>query len=49
MEYELLNLFGGANIPDNAEAWEFATYPLDGDQEAREEAWAFANKETDQR
>jgi DNA replication protein DnaC len=49
MEHVLGDLFGGANIPDNAEAWEFATYPLDGDQEAREEAWAFANKETFQR
>ena len=49
MEGELLNLFGGANIPDNAEAWEFATYPLDGDQIAKGEAWAFANRETVQR
>jgi len=49
MEGELLNLFGGANIPDNADPWEFATYPLDGDQIAKEEAWAFANKETMQR
>lgn len=46
MERELGHLFGGANIPDYAGPWEFATYPLDGDQEAREEAWAFANKET---
>jgi DNA replication protein DnaC len=49
MEHELLKLFGGANIPDNAGPWQFATYPLDGDQVAKEEAWAFANKETFQR
>jgi DNA replication protein DnaC len=49
MEQDLGDLFGGANIPDNAEPWEFATYPLDGDQVAKDEAWAFANKETYQR
>jgi DNA replication protein DnaC len=49
MERGLGDLFGGANIPDNVEAWEFATYPLDGDQVAKAEAWAFANKETAQR
>ena len=49
MERDLGDLFGGANIPDNAEPWEFATYPLDGDQIAKDEAWAFANKETYQR
>jgi len=49
MEHELGDLFGGANIPDHAGPWEFATYPLDGDQTTKEEAWAFANKETYQR
>ncbi len=49
VEHDLDNLFGGANIPDNAEAWAFATYPLEGDQVAKDEAWAFASKETMQR
>jgi hypothetical protein len=42
MEHELGDLFGGANIPDYALSWSFATYPADGDQIAKEEAWAFA-------
>ena len=46
---ELGHLFGGANIPDNAGSWEFATYPLDGDQVTKDEAWAFANRQTFQR
>jgi DNA replication protein DnaC len=49
VEHDLSDLFGGANIPEYADAWEFATYPLDGDQQARSEAWAFACKETAQR
>ncbi len=49
MERELGTLFGGANIPDYARSWSFATYPADGDQIAKDEAWAFANKETMQR
>jgi DNA replication protein DnaC len=42
-------MFGGANIPDYAESWEFVTYPQVGDQEACREAQAFADKETVQR
>jgi DNA replication protein DnaC len=49
MEYQLGDMFGGANIPDYALSWSFATYPADGDQIAKDEAWAFANKETMQR
>ncbi len=49
MERELGTMFGGANIPDYALSWSFATYPADGDQIAKDEAWAFANKETMQR
>jgi len=49
MERELGTMFGGANIPDYALSWSFATYPADGDQIAKDEAWAFANKETIQR
>jgi len=41
-----MQMFGGSNIPDFAATWNFASYPPEGDLDAKEDVEAFAARRT---